>query len=73
MLLSEAGETLKALEYLQELGKYHHDHVKGLILMGDIYINDVNNFDMAENVRNFLLQRKIKSFSTDYDKKRRRK
>ncbi|KAG8196915.1 hypothetical protein JTE90_027619 [Oedothorax gibbosus] len=48
LLLSEAKRPKDALPFLQQLREYHPDHVKGLILLGDIYINSVKDLDSAQ-------------------------
>lgn len=48
LLLSDSNRSLEAVPFLKQLLKYHHDHIKGLILLGDIYINHVKELDAAE-------------------------
>ncbi|XP_013772946.1 transmembrane and TPR repeat-containing protein CG4050-like [Limulus polyphemus] len=48
LLLSDTHRPLEAVPFLKQLLKYHSDHVKGLILLGDIYINHVRDLDAAE-------------------------
>ena len=48
LLLNEQKRPLEALPYLQELMLYHPDHIKGLILLGDIYTNHVGDLSKAE-------------------------
>ncbi|KAG1659423.1 Transmembrane and TPR repeat-containing protein [Nymphon striatum] len=48
LLLSERNRPLEAVPYLQQLLKFHPDHIKGLILLGDIFINSVRDLDRAE-------------------------
>jgi tetratricopeptide (TPR) repeat protein len=50
LLLSEAHRPLEAVPFLNQLLKYHPDHIKGLILLGDIYINHMKDLDAAEKV-----------------------
>lgn len=50
LLLADSQRPLEAAPYLNQLVKYHPDHIKGLILLGDIYINNIKDLDMAENV-----------------------
>jgi tetratricopeptide (TPR) repeat protein len=50
LLLSEARRPLEAVPFLNQLLKHHDDHVKGLILLGDIYINHMQDLDAAEKV-----------------------
>ncbi|XP_035226369.1 protein O-mannosyl-transferase Tmtc3-like isoform X2 [Stegodyphus dumicola] len=55
LLLSEARRPLEALPFLQQLRKHHPDHVKGLILLGDIYINAVKDLDAAQECYKSIL------------------
>lgn len=48
LLLSDSNRPLEAVPFLKQLLKYHPDHIKGLILLGDIYINHVKELDLAE-------------------------
>lgn len=48
LLLSDTNRPMEALPYLKQLLAYYPDHIKGLILLGDIYINVVKNVDEAE-------------------------
>ncbi|XP_023212608.1 transmembrane and TPR repeat-containing protein 3-like, partial [Centruroides sculpturatus] len=48
LLLSDAHRPFEAVPVLKQLLKNHPDHVKGLILLGDIYINHVRNLDAAK-------------------------
>ncbi|XP_054711432.1 protein O-mannosyl-transferase Tmtc3-like [Uloborus diversus] len=48
LLLSEAGRPMEAVPFLHRLLRYHPDHVKGLILLGDIYINSIRDLDAAQ-------------------------
>lgn len=50
LLLADDMRPLEAAPFLNQLVKYHPDHVKGLILLGDIYINNIKDLDAAENV-----------------------
>lgn len=50
LLLADDQRPLEAASFLNQLVKYHPDHTKGLILLGDIYINHVKDLDAAENV-----------------------
>ena len=51
LLLSDAGRPLEAVPFLTRLVHHHPDHVKALILLGDIYINNIEDLDEAEKVR----------------------
>ncbi|KAA0193547.1 hypothetical protein HAZT_HAZT011770 [Hyalella azteca] len=48
LLLTDDGRPLEAAPFLNQLVKHHPDHVKGLILLGDIYINNIKDLDAAE-------------------------
>jgi len=49
LLLSDSHRPLEAVPFLKDLLRYHSDHIKGLILLGDIYINHVKDLDSAED------------------------
>jgi tetratricopeptide (TPR) repeat protein len=48
LLLSDTGRPLEAVPFLKQLLRHHSDHIKGLILLGDIYINHVKDLEAAE-------------------------
>ena len=50
LLLTDDQRPLEAAPFLNQLVKHHPDHVKGLILLGDIYINNIKDLDAAEKV-----------------------
>lgn len=50
LLLADDHRPLEAAPFLNQLVRHHPDHVKGLILLGDIYINNIKDLDAAENV-----------------------
>lgn len=50
LLLADEQRPLEAAPFLNQLVRFHPDHVKGLILLGDIYINNIKDLDAAENV-----------------------
>lgn len=50
LLLADDHRPLEAAPFLNQLVKHHPDHIKGLILLGDIYINNIKDLDAAENV-----------------------
>ena len=50
LLLSDTGRPLEAVPFLKQLVHYHTDHIKGLILLGDIYINSLKDLNAAEEV-----------------------
>lgn len=51
LLLADDNRSLEAEPFLSQLVKSHPDHVKGLILLGDIYINHIKDLSAAEKVR----------------------
>lgn len=55
LLLADDNRSLEAEPFLSQLVKSHPDHVKGLILLGDIYINHIKDLSAAEKVRLKLL------------------
>lgn len=56
LLLADDHRPLEAAPFLNQLVKHHPDHVKGLILLGDIYINNIKDLDAAENCYKQILQ-----------------
>lgn len=48
LLLNEQKRPLEAIPFLKMLLSSHPDHVKGLVLLGDIYTNHVRDFNEAE-------------------------
>ena len=48
LLLNEQKRPLDALPFLKELLLNHPNHIKGLILLGDIYTNHVKDLSKAE-------------------------
>lgn len=50
LLLADDQRPLQAAPFLNQLVRFHPDHIKGLILLGDIYINNIKDLDAAENV-----------------------
>ncbi|XP_015925179.1 protein O-mannosyl-transferase Tmtc3 [Parasteatoda tepidariorum] len=55
LLLSEAKRPTEALPFLQQLRQHHPDHIKGLILLGDIFINTVKDLDSAQECYESIL------------------
>ena len=53
LLLTDDGRPSEATPYLQTLVYHHPDHVKGLILLGDIYINHLKDLNAAEKVSKY--------------------
>ncbi|KAG8177684.1 hypothetical protein JTE90_021982 [Oedothorax gibbosus] len=56
LLLSEAGRPNEAVPFLHKLLRHHPDHVKGLILLGDIYINIIRDLDAAQECYENILR-----------------
>ncbi|GFR32178.1 protein O-mannosyl-transferase Tmtc3 [Trichonephila clavata] len=56
LLLSEAGRPMEAIPFLHRLLRHHPDHVKGLILLGDIYINTIRDLDAAQECYENILR-----------------
>lgn len=55
LLLSESKRPLEAIPVLDQLLSHHHDHVKGRVLLGDIYVNHVRDLDKAEAIYKQIL------------------
>ena len=49
LLLNEQKRPLEAIPFLKMLLSSFTDHIKGLVLLGDIYTNHVRDFKEAEN------------------------
>lgn len=62
LLLADEQRPLEAAPFLNQLVRFHPDHVKGLILLGDIYINNIKDLDAAENVCAFVFKGKELSY-----------
>uniref|UniRef100_A0A1B6F0B4 dolichyl-phosphate-mannose--protein mannosyltransferase n=1 Tax=Cuerna arida TaxID=1464854 RepID=A0A1B6F0B4_9HEMI len=56
LLLADDHRPLEAAPFLNQLVRFHPDHVKGLILLGDIYINNIKDLDAAENCYKRILE-----------------
>ncbi|KAM7345947.1 transmembrane O-mannosyltransferase targeting cadherins 3 isoform 1-T2 [Cochliomyia hominivorax] len=56
LLLADANRPLDAVPYLNQLIRHHPDHIKGLILLGDIYINHMKDLDAAESCYRSILK-----------------
>ncbi|XP_037070943.1 protein O-mannosyl-transferase Tmtc3-like isoform X2 [Pollicipes pollicipes] len=56
LLLSDAGRPLEAVPFLTRLVHHHPDHVKALILLGDIYINNIQDLAEAEKCYEQILR-----------------
>lgn len=48
LLLADSNRPLDAVPFLNQLIRHHPNHIKGLILLGDIYINHMKDLDAAE-------------------------
>lgn len=48
LLLSEQQRPMEAMMFLKDLLKYHPNHIKGLVLLGDINVNHLKNLEAAE-------------------------
>ncbi|XP_004517548.1 transmembrane and TPR repeat-containing protein CG4050 [Ceratitis capitata] len=56
LLLADANRPLDAVPYLNQLIRHHPEHIKGLILLGDIYINHMKDLDAAEQCYHNILR-----------------
>lgn len=56
LLLADANRPLDAVPFLNQLIRHHPDHIKGLILLGDIYINHMKDLDAAESCYRSILK-----------------
>uniref|UniRef100_A0A1A9W3N0 Protein O-mannosyl-transferase TMTC3 n=1 Tax=Glossina brevipalpis TaxID=37001 RepID=A0A1A9W3N0_9MUSC len=56
LLLADTNRPLEAVPFLNELIRHHPDHVKGLLLLGDIYINHMKDLDAAETCYRSILK-----------------
>ncbi|GFY44676.1 protein O-mannosyl-transferase Tmtc3 [Trichonephila inaurata madagascariensis] len=48
LLLSDDHRPLEAVPFLKQLLKHYPEHIKGLILLGDVYINHLKDLDAAQ-------------------------
>lgn len=48
LLLSEQHRPMEAMMFLKDLLKYHPNHIKGLVLLGDINVNHLKDLEAAE-------------------------
>ncbi|QQP55823.1 Uncharacterized protein FKW44_000277, partial [Caligus rogercresseyi] len=48
LLLSDSGRSLEGAPFLHQLISHHPDHVKGLLLLGDLYVNHLGDLRAAE-------------------------
>ncbi|XP_059051325.1 protein O-mannosyl-transferase Tmtc3 [Achroia grisella] len=56
LLLADTRRPLEAAPFLKQLVRHHPDHVKALVLLGDIYINSVKDLDAAESCYRRILE-----------------
>jgi tetratricopeptide (TPR) repeat protein len=56
LLLNERKRPLEAVPFLKSLLAHFPDHVKGLVLLGDIYTNHVRDFAEAERCYRRILE-----------------
>ena len=56
LLLNENRRPLEALPFLNSLLFHFPDHIKGLILLGDIYTNHVKDLNQAEKAYRRILE-----------------
>merc|ERR1712001_633020 len=56
LLLNEQKRPKDALPYLKNLMEFYPDHIKGLVLLGDIYTNHVKDLDKAEKAYRRILE-----------------
>ena len=51
-----SGREMESVPFLHQLIRYHPDHVKGLILLGDFYVNHMRDLSAANNCYNRILE-----------------
>ena len=56
LLLNEQKRPKEALPFLKQLMDHYPEHIKGLILIGDIYTNYVKDLDKAEQAYRRILE-----------------
>ena len=57
LLLSEIpSRELESVPLLHQLLQHHPDHIKGLILLGDLYVNQLSDLDAAERCYQRILE-----------------
>ena len=47
---------MESAPFLHQLIRYHPDHVKGLILLGDLYVNQLRDLSSAEKCYDRILE-----------------
>merc|ERR1712062_286623 len=55
-LCNYSGRAMESAPILHQLIRYHPDHVKGLILLGDLYVNHMSDLDSAEKCYHRILE-----------------
>ncbi|XP_070581695.1 protein O-mannosyl-transferase TMTC3-like [Ptychodera flava] len=56
LMLTQINRDIEALPYLDNLMKYHPNHSKGLILLGDIYMNKIKSLKDAKKCYEKILE-----------------
>lgn len=56
LLTNHMRKPLEAVPYLEKLLKFHPNHTKGNMLMGDINVNNLKNLDAAEKNFNLVIE-----------------
>ena len=56
LLLSETGRAMEGAPFLKTLLWHNPDHVKGLILLGDLYVNHLHDLPAAERCYRHILR-----------------
>ena len=56
LLYVSSGRAMESAPFLHQLIRYHPDHVKGLILLGDLYVNHMRDLLSAEKCYNRILE-----------------
>lgn len=56
LLLSETDRPMEGAPFLHQLLQYYPDHVKGLILLGDLYVNQLGDLRQAEQCYRRILK-----------------
>ncbi|XP_054720703.1 protein O-mannosyl-transferase Tmtc3-like [Uloborus diversus] len=56
LLLSDHHRQSEAVSFLDQLLRYHPDHINGLILLADINVNHFKNLDVAEECYSKVLE-----------------
>ncbi|XP_055381019.1 protein O-mannosyl-transferase Tmtc3 [Condylostylus longicornis] len=55
LLLADSKRPVEAIPFLKQLMLYYPNHIKGLILLGDIYVNNIRDLNEAEKCYNKIL------------------